>query len=286
MLLVLTVIACGGDLSNQVFTEDADFIAALPGAEQLAIAYPQPDAGPVDEPSDIYVLNVEAVTSGQQLLDAVTSVTDEVVLLPPSERGDDYRVWGPTPFDGDPNLFVRVEMSRAATGATYGYAFQLGETSTGPWWEYVSGTHVAGETEVAVGSGSITVESAWGTAVVDYDLRAGREIDLSASQDGEEVVQWSWVEDDDGGATLDYAQAGDLVGDLLGEEDEELSATSAWLASGAGRGVARLTGGDLGGSSVELVQCWDEQGAITWSWDSMGWTEELGAESDCPFSAE
>lgn len=285
-MLLLALLACGGDLSNRVFDEDADFIAALPSSDQLALSYPQPEAV-ADDPADLYVLNVEAIASAQGLLGGVTAATDEVVLLPPTERGEDYRVWGPTPFDGDPDLFLRVEMSRSSTGATYSYAFQLAETSAGPWWEYLVGTHVAGASEVALGSGTIDLaEGSWGGgAVLDYDLRERREIGVTAEQGGTVLVQWRWIEGEDGGASLDYAQPSDSVSGLLGKQDEELTSSSAWLGDGAGRGVARLTGGDLGKSTLELVQCWDETGATTWSWDSEGWTEELGSEADCPLGS-
>lgn len=282
-MIALLLLACGGDLTNRVFDEDAAFLAALPSSTQLTLSYPAPAGAVSDNPAELYALNVEAVGSGQALVAAVTAATDEVLTLPPTERGEDWRVWGPTPFDADPGLFLRVEMSRSATATTYAYAFQLAETSAGPWWEYVAGTHVVGEVEVALGSGSIDVaELGDGTSArLEYDLRDGREIELAAWSGGASVLEWAWVEGADGGGSLDLLQPSDAIPALEGAASEELATTSAWLGTGAGRGVARLSGGDLRGATVELVQCWAADGGVLWSWDSAGWTEEVGSEAAC-----
>ncbi|RME24710.1 MAG: hypothetical protein D6798_10570 [Deltaproteobacteria bacterium] len=282
-MLAILLFACSGDLSNRIFREDAAFAEALPDGDQLALDLPAEVDEVGDEAAELYALTVATLAGGQQVLDGVTDLTDEVLATPPTERGDDYRVWGPVPSDDDPDLFLRVEMSRSSTGSTYTYALQVAETSAGPWWELLSGTHLAGSEDVALGTGSIElVDLASGDRIqVEYDLRALRTVSMERVDGDDAGLGWTWTERADGGGGLSYAQPADTFGSLSTVGATDLQVDSAWLPDGAGRGVARLSGGAYAGSDVELVQCWDRAGTVTWSWDSAGYTETVGDESAC-----
>lgn len=284
-LLLLT--ACGSTFSNDLFLDDADFAAALPGAEHLALSYPVPAEGMVEEPADLYALTVQTLTVGGAILALATDATAQVLALPPTERGEDYRVWGPFPYEENPDWFLRVEMSRSSTGATYSYAFQVAETSAGPWAELLEGRHEVGEDEVALGEGTVwwREPSGQGEVEITYDLREtptiGAVVTAVDLGGGPLSQRWTWTAEADGGGRLSHSQPADAVPALHGSSDETLSLQSRWLGDGTGRGDAWLTGGDLYTTTVQLRQCWSSAGLATWSWDSEGWTEELGASEAC-----
>ncbi len=282
-MLPLLFLACSGDLSNQLFDEDAAFAAALPDADQLTLSSPGDPGSVSDAAAELFSLTVGTLAGGQQVLDGITSMTAEVLATPPTERGEDYRVWGPVPSDDNPDLFLRIEMSRSSTGSAYTYALQVAETSAGPWWELVSGTHLAGLDDVALGTGSIELLdlTTGDQLLVDYDLQALRSVHMEQVDGGQPSLQWTWSEHDDGGGGLSYDQPADAIGKLSSVGATDLSVETTWLPDGAGRGVARLSGGAYAGSDIELLQCWDTSGSATWSWDSIGYTEPLGDESAC-----
>lgn len=281
------LLACGSTLSNDLFLDDADFAAALPSGEHLALSYPVPDQGVAEDPADLYTITVNTLGLGGAILDLTTGATAQVLAAPPTERGLDYRVWGPLPWDENPDWFLRVEMTRSSTGGTYAYAFAVAETSAGPWWEFLEGQHEVGEQEVALGEGTVWWRNLLGEGEVEigYDLRETATIsaEVRALDLGEGSIdqQWTWTEEVDGGGRLFQAQPADAVPALRGGSDEELTVESRWLSDGTGRADAWLSGGDLYGATVQLSQCWMATGAATWSWDNQGWTDQVGESGAC-----
>ena len=139
-LMALT--ACGGDLSNAVFVEDAAFRAALPQLD-LSLAWPGGEVI-VEEPiTGAELLALPPTQDGLQelsaALDLLQLTVSPALSLSPSERGEDYRVWGPYPFDEAPGSFLRLEMSRTRDRALYSVALQAAATSLGPWTEFSVG---------------------------------------------------------------------------------------------------------------------------------------------------
>ncbi|MBK7759488.1 MAG: hypothetical protein IPI35_24450 [Deltaproteobacteria bacterium] len=117
--------ACGGDLSNAVFVEDAAFRAALP---QLAVSLAWPGGEvTVEEPATGAELlslppTQDALVELAAALDLLQVTVSPALSLSPSERGEDYRVWGPYPFEEAPGSFIRLEMSRTRDRALYSVA--------------------------------------------------------------------------------------------------------------------------------------------------------------------
>ncbi|MCK6502531.1 hypothetical protein L6R53_03905 [Myxococcota bacterium] len=285
--LVLLLSACGSTFSNDLFLDDADFAAALPSDQHLALSYPAPAEGVVEDPADLYAITVQTLSVGGAVLALATDATAQVLALPPSERGEDYRVWGPFPYEDNPDWFLRVELSRSSTGALYTYAFQVAETSAGPWAELLEGRHEVGEEQVALGEGAVWWRdpTGQGEVAITYDLRdtptIGAVVTALDLGGGAIDQQWTWTEEADGGGRLSHSQPADAVPALHGAGDEALTVESRWLSDGTGRGDAWLSGGDLYAATVQLRQCWSSSGEATWSWDSEGWTEELGDSGAC-----
>ena len=59
---------------------------------------------------------------------------------------------------------------------------------------------------------------------------------------------------------------------------------SRWLATGAGRSDAMLSGGDLADVEVSASECWDETFRRVYYSDSAEWQPTEGDASECAFS--
>ncbi len=301
--LVLLATGCGSTISNQVFYDDADFLNALPGPEQFDLAYPS-ELDTADcheegsEKATFACVTVEALASGNGFVGMITALTEVIRTATPAERGEDYRVWGPGDWIPDyPGHFLRVEMSRSATGSAYSWAFQLAATTAGPWdHEIIAGTHYAGEVEVAAGVGDLTLDfdalsevvgsESGGVVNVSYDARdltwfsvtsEALDVGLEETYDSE----WVFQEAEDGGGDLSFETG--LAVDP-GAALEELALRTRWTPFGEGRGDALIHGGDLSGSPRSASECWGASGHLTWHQDDLGWLGETGDPEDCAFT--
>lgn len=288
---LLTLTACGGDLSNAVFIEDAAFRAALPQLD-VSLAWPGGE------------VSAEAPASGGELLalpptqDALAELARAVALLEvtvspamslsPSERGEDYRVWGPYPFDEAPGSFIRLEMSRTRDRALYSVALQAAATSLGPWTEFSVGLwseepledDLVGELGWDWGAlTAATGVSAEGRFTLAWsDAGDHLRLNLAGAEGIDEAILG--VQLAEGGGQLTAEARVDL--DDAGGLPESLTLRSVWDAAGAGRGALRVSGGDLGLVSNTAEHCWAADGALLWFSDEEGWGTTTGEESACP----
>ena len=315
--LALCGVACGGTLSNQIFADDAAFLDALPSRDVFQIAYTEAGAPAVDEDdADLYVITTSAVQIADRYLLELTGITDALHAIPPAERAQDLRRWGPYEWsDGARGQYIQVEMVRSPAGGSYSTTFSIDDTASGPFTSFFSGVHYVGDT-VADGTGwaewdlgdSLQGE---GQIYLEYDLREGLSVlvDLDgvllASESGEPASgTWTYAPAAGGGA-FEYITSLELFG---GDLQERLELRSRWLADGSGRADARGVGGDLqdaqialesgliirGEATLYLTQCWDAGGAVTAqvAYVAIGaadqeWLQTVGdPEADCPFLDE
>jgi len=280
MLALLT--GCYGDLSNQIFIEDAKFLAALPSTEAFAFQLPEGSGG-ADELADGYAVTVVIMDLVGDFLNTVVGGTAVVTQVPPSERGDDFRVWGPGAWDAYLGSYLRMEMSRASDGGIYTFAYQASDTSSGPWEEFTSGTW---ESEPGAGwqgqlaydydrLASATGSDEEGLLLARWDERDVRmvEVEVDAVLSGNEVRFRSRLRaEDDGSGRFDYIES-EQIG---GRNDEPLVFVSRWDATGRGR----TDGVDDGEGFSE---CWALDGSMTWR-ATYGETEtETGDLDLCPY---
>ncbi len=284
--------ACGTTFSDEPWEDDADFLNALPGAEQLDPHVPgtlEASACDAADVSTFACLTVESVATTEGLLTIVTELTEVIRDQTPSERGEDYRVWGPGDWIADlPGVFVRVEMSRSPTRSTYSWAYQLSDSTQGPWTgELLTGTHHAGEVEVAAGSGDLVFdldgfaefrgsEGGGGTIVISYDVRDLTWIEVVT--DARTFAYQAWR---DGGGELTYDSSLDLLG---GDADERFDLRVRLTADGEGRGDALAGPNASSGGLASASECWAPDGQLTWHSDDFGWQSETGDPADCAFA--
>ena len=290
--MILALLACGAELSNGVFLEDADFLAALPSREVLALAYPgSPGCEAIDgDVASLYELSLCAMEGTDQLLELVAATTDVVRSVAPTERDTDFRRWGPGAWDMVPGAYLMAEMTRSSTGAYYTWTFSVAEEEAGPWEVLLDGHHYGGAVEVAEGRGAFSwdVEQqarfddqpGAGVMAVTYDRTAELELLLEAVDVAIGVgavptsADWWYRADAAGGGAFEY-QSADSFGDGV-----VATVRTRFDAEGAGRGDAVVNGG----AEVNYVQCWDGDGLLSWQWDAWGTSEEVGSEADCPYA--
>ena len=274
MIPLLLAAGCG-DLSNQVFYEDADFLAALPTRETLQISYIEGFEGrPEDFPDALlFGHTLSAIQSADQYLELTTEITEALQSLSPSERGADYRRWGPSEYGfSGVTAYLQVEMTRAISGGSYTTLFSRADSPSGPWTRFYVGHHYVGET-VAEGSGDMSWDysalDGEGALYLDYDLREMPAFyvqldDLILPESSEALkAQWYYALTEDGGGDLEYTAEVDIGGDSAEPVPEILEIRSRWLADGTGRGDAMLTGGDaLGDTEGRFTQCWTVDGVL------------------------
>ncbi|MCK6525192.1 hypothetical protein L6R49_27620 [Myxococcota bacterium] len=287
-----TLTACGGDLSNAVFVEDAAFRAALP---QLGASLAWP-GGEVTAEEPAEGAELLALPPTQDALAELANAQDLLLLtlspvqsLSPSERGEDFRVWGPYPFDAAPGSFLRLEMSRTRDRSLYSVALQAAATSLGPWTEFSVGLWSEEPFE-----DDLVGELSWDWDALFAATGAGGEGRFTfAWSEGGERLRLSLAEivalDEatmsvtlvEGGGELNVEARVDL--DDAGALPESLTLRSVWDAAGAGRGSMRLSGGDLGLVSNTAEHCWAEDGSLRWFSDEEGWGTTTGDEAACAF---
>ena len=281
MILVLLT-GCYGDLSNGIFIEDAKFLAALPSTDAFAFQLPEGSGG-ADELAGSREVTVATMDQVGAFLDEVVGGTAVVTEVPPSERGEDFRVWGPRAWDAYLGSYLRMEMSRTSDGTLYTFAYQASDTSSGPWEEFTGGTW---EPEPSTGwqgqlvfdydrLASVTGSDEQGVIIAHWDERdlPMVEVEVDAILSGnEERFQSRLRVEDDGAGRFDFIES-ERVGD---RNDEPLVFVSRWDATGLGR-----TDGVFEG--VEFSECWAVDGSQTWrATYGEGGTE--GGDPDlCPY---
>lgn len=275
VLIPLALLLGCGDLSNQVFYDDADFLAALPTREVFQVDYIEGFEGRAGDFQDVLLFDqtLFAIQGADQYLELATGVTDALRELTPAERDSDYRLWGPHEYSFSGfDAYLRVEMTRAISGGSYTTLFSWSAAPSGPWTRFYVGHHYVGET-VAEGSGDMTWDYhallGSGYLRLEYDLRERPAIFMHldelrfAGSDQVSNAMWYFVLDE-GGGDLEYTAEIDIGGDTVDEavpEWQELR--SRWLADGVGRGDGLLTGGDdLGPIEGRFTQCWTADGAL------------------------
>lgn len=289
--MILALLACGAELSNEVFLEDADFLAALPSREVLVVGYPgSPGCEAVDDDdASLYALSLCAMEGTDDLLALVAATTEVVRNVAPTERDTDYRRWGPGAWDLVPGAYLTAEMTRSSTGAYYTWTFSVAEDEAGPWEVLLDGHHYGGAVEVAAGRGAFSwdVEQQYrfddqpgvGLVTVSYDRTADLELLLEAEEVAIGVgaspasADWWYTATDEGDGAFEYQSADSFGAGVVA------TVRTRFDVDGAGRGDAVVNGG----AEVNYVQCWGGDGALAWQWDAWGASEEVGSEGACAF---
>lgn len=285
VLAALAAAGCGA-ITNQPL-EDLVFVEALPSAADLAFAGPGDGAGRQalgagvrrdaasscdgDSPQWVFCLGHELAYVVNAFTHQTLGIVDVVRRLPPSERGDDFRAWGPYPDDQRPGGRWRLEVRRSHgdAGPSYAWRILLFPAGADAPVEVTDGSFVPGPGGTSRGVGRFTFH---GKAARDHGLAAEADPDeLAMTYDlgaeprrvgcrvtGADGTVLDFENDlaDDGAGGWSYAV--DLAIEADGIRNDLLEVRARWAADRAGRADAQLTleSPRLPAGPWTLQECW------------------------------
>ncbi len=241
---------------------------ALPTAEQLSIKLPEGQSRAVGELAEYYKYTRDITRSLNGSSAWVLVLLHTIVQFPATTVEGNVTTWGPWAEGLDPAEYKLV-VTENSDGT---FAYQLAgrpRNTTGAFETVISGTSIPGA----------TVADAKGQLLLDFDA-AERVNPADNDGNGQLTIKYDFparsltldaVSVEDGRpTTAHYAYkdladgSGDMVFGVRGNVDagaglESLTLRSRWQAGGAGRGDARVTGGDVGASELTASECWDGQ---------------------------
>lgn len=236
----------------------------------------------------------DGVDSGTfQIVSAIAAVTS----YPPSSANDTEATWGPGGDALDP-VNWRVTVTQVATGE---FDYEVdgrphGDSNDANFKAIVTG-HGYGKDHPSYRSGTLTVygdvlralnpsQSSGGTAKISYDARNyPRTVtaDLTTSDGSGQWYDASVTHGADGSGELTLTALADTSTPADGK-NESVDENSRWDASGAGRADVKLTGGDYGGTTVLVSQCWSATFAQSYYTDSVNYQPTAGDAASCVFA--
>lgn len=236
-----------------------------------------------------------------------------VTSTPIAWRSEYERIWGPVDADDDPatDLAIWLYMDRLADGVEDRFDYSLewrgADTARDGGIVPIRGSFVAGASP-REGVGDFRVDYALmheleqayppedpepdpvtgGELVVDHDYRDGV-VELAVGLRGVTTAtggpwdaDYAFTVETSGAGWFEYAADGNLE-DSDPTILEHWEIRTRWQADGAGRGDARISGGELGGFDYVVTECWDEDLRRTYYGDDTGFTVEWGDPDHCVF---
>lgn len=293
--------ACGAEGGD-------DLSSAVPRAEELSLSIPGTETGQtagqltqalIGERASLYTFTRETSRAVNGTIWTILTTLKAVTELPPTGVADGVAEWGPfTPALGSVTWRLRV---REATPRAYAWvlAARAKADETGEFTPVMAGLSRRGESDVFSGyHGSFAVNAGAlnaidpeghkdrGKALVRYDARgeARRVKMLLKSFSGPEGVQsdvlYRYVERADSSGHFGFAARTDIHKN--GSAEELALAHTLWTASGAGRGQAVVTQGDVpAGVSLIVGECWDDAFGRTFYQDNLDLSPAEGELKSC-----
>ena len=307
LTLVLAAALAGcGNYSN----EDLEYMNAVPDRDALTANMPAAGALTVNE-AELSKTTHDVVHTFNALLDLFLGIVDAVREYPPSQRLPNQRIWGPVPAERELGWQWRFIVTRdPAAPANFAYALQFQRIGDPPstWAALLTGWFEATATSGARrGVGGFRVQTAelrnagypfdnGGERIASIDVTySTREFPISVVVDFVQFADFTFTatntfhyeygaQENGQGAMRFVISGADLI---PGPVIDSLAVTTRWLASGAGRGEATVTQGDVvdGIQVVGLMQteCWDTNFRATYNYKPWKLEDNVGSDpSVCP----
>jgi hypothetical protein len=320
VVLVVAAILGGGchdPFSNQWFEDDALFLAAIPDAARVTTRVPQAgdaerrgtwgeDALPPPKATgfaEFPLWTWEASYELNSFIFMLLYTVEWVTAEPSAWRSQDERLWGPIPTEGDDAIWF--EMIRAEDRFDYSMEWRDSDTDRDGGIVPFRGSFVAGsvpregigdfrydfglmnELEPATEPDALTD----GVLSVQHDNRDGQVLlsiqlrGLVGQEGGPWDADYAFFLDPGGPGWFEYAAAGNVEqSDPQVLENYEIR--TRWQADFAGRGDARISGGELGAAEFLVTECWDADLRRTYYADTTGYNEPWGDLGSCVYADE
>jgi len=270
---------------------------AIPTSDQVGIKLPGSADKTLGQLANWYVStrDVTRTFNGGSAWVLVTVHT--IVEFPVTTVNGNTYTWGPWSGDALDPANYKLDVTAVGDG-TYTYQLQ-GQPKTvagAPFETIISGTSDprAGEDK---GTGEFFIDfdaakrvnpvdnaNSKGTVDAKYDLAAKHlELNIASTNDAGSPVnaEYKYDAQADGGGAMLFDVLGDAGG---GPAFEESTLRSRWEANGAGRADGRVTGGDLGATTVTASECWGTTFQRTYYTDSAAFAPTEGNVADCAFA--
>lgn len=288
----LSLVAC----VKQDEAPNEEIARAIPTADQIKIKLPTGNARQVGELAQWYV----ATRGVTQLFNGgsawVLVLVHTIVQFPVTSVDGNVYTWGPWSDSLDPAEY-KLDVTDHGDGT---YTYQLSgrnKTTAGSQFEVVIDGLADPRPGHLQGNGAFEIDfdasrrvnpvdtdpNSRGLVQVEYDL-ATRHLDLviaSTDANGNPVfADYAYNEAADGGGDMVFTVDADAGGTAA---MEQVTLRSRWLATGAGRADARLTGGDLG-TGATASECWDTMFGRVFYTDSVNFAPTEGDAGACAFA--
>lgn len=268
---------------------------AIPTADQVQIKLPVNTARTLGDLANYYVVTRDVTRTLNGGTAWVLVLIHGIVQYPVTSTNGNVYTWGPWSKTLDPAEY-KLDVTDNGDG-TYDYVLSgRSKTVAGATFEQIIDGHAdttAGELQ---GNGDFHVDfdagkrvnpidsgDAKGNVTVQYDL-AARHLDMVAmapDANGDPAMfEYGYNEALDGGGDMVFNVTANGGGTSLAEN---IVIRSRWQSNGAGRGDARLAGGDLGTTQAIASECWNDLFRRTFYTDNVAWQPTEGAVGDCAF---
>lgn len=293
--------ACGGQPEDE-------YRDAVPHTVEIALKVP---GGQLDgdsarrtsaldaERAALYELTREVSTGLNGALWFGLQLVDEITDHPPTSLVGRVATWGPYTPALEPLTWTLVVRRTGAGQFGYVLAARPKSDTDGEFRPVIAGKSTRGPSTTFSGYYGVFTANATalneldpaghtdtGAIVATYDTRGDeRRVKLAlkdySEADGQKSsAVYAYVERADGSGDMRFVAHTDV--DENGSSNELAAVHTAWNPTGAGRGQAAITGGDVPeGVVVMLVECWDEAFSRAYYEDNLDLDARFGDASDC-----
>ena len=293
--IVMSLAATGCVRQDATPTSDID--NAIPTADQVTIKLPT--AGQSRTVGDLatYYLTTRAATltfNGGAAW--VLTLLHAIVQYPVTSVSGTTSTWGPWSNALDPAEY-RLDVTANGDG-TYAYSLSgRNKLQSGSQFQMIitgDADPTAGE---LAGNGHFTldlnashsvdpIDNPTDKGVIDatYDLATKQlslHIDTTDDNGAAEVADYAYAEGADGSGDMTFNVFGNAGGTAA---NEQMTVRSRWTAAGAGRGDARIAGGDLGTVQAIASECWGTDFRRTYYTDNASFQPTEGDAASCAFA--
>ncbi|HEY1558163.1 MAG TPA: hypothetical protein VGF94_25215 [Kofleriaceae bacterium] len=270
---------------------------AIPTSAQVSINLPDTSARTVGQLATFYVetRGVTEMFNGGAAW--VLVLIHSIVSTPATSVNGNVYTWGPGSGNAlDPAIY-RLDVTANDDG-TYDYVLS-GAAKSDPSEHFVA--VITGHSDPTAGddkgNGDFLLDfdaartidpidnaNNKGQIHADYDL-AARHLDLmidsTDANNQPASLAYAYDQTADGGGDMTLQ----LVANIGGTDAEEnVTLRSRWAATGAGRGDARIAGGDLGSEQAVASECWSTTFARVYYTDNVNFNPTEGDATQCAFS--
>jgi hypothetical protein len=292
---VLSLAATGCVKQDSTATSD-EISRAIPTSDQVAIKLPG-QSRMVGELAKYYVVTrgVTATFNGGSAW--VLILIHSIVQFPVTSVSGDKYTWGPWSGSLDPAEY-KLEVTANADG-TFDYTLSgRSKTEANSTFEAVIDGHADPTPGELQGNGNFLIDfdasqrvnpidtgDAKGQVDVHYDL-AARHLDLHImtqnAQNEPVSADYAYNAGADGSGDMTFSAQADIGGPTTAAEN--LTIRSRWLATGDGRGDARIDGGDLGAVQAVASECWNSLFRRVYYTDNVNFEPTEGDAGACAFA--